>query len=67
MYELITFKEYYKRRPKGLNGALTEVGLAFQGREHCGLDDAKNTALLVMKMVSDGVLLRITRDLTAFL
>ncbi|XP_049821366.1 ERI1 exoribonuclease 2 isoform X2 [Aethina tumida] len=51
---------HYLRRPKGLLGALNDVGLTFQGREHCGLDDARNTAMLVGKMIVDGVLFSIT-------
>ncbi|KAI4458226.1 5' exonuclease eri1-related [Holotrichia oblita] len=57
------YEEYYNRRPLGLSGALFDVGLTFEGKEHCGLDDAKNTAFLAKKMVSDGVLLRITKEL----
>ncbi|CAB4068947.1 ERI2 [Lepeophtheirus salmonis] len=49
--------------PEGLNGALKDVGLSFDGREHSGLDDAKNTARLVAKMVKDGCLLGITKSL----
>ncbi|KAF5301515.1 hypothetical protein FQR65_LT08818 [Abscondita terminalis] len=55
---------HYNRKPKGLNGALTELGMKFIGREHCGLDDAQNTALLAGKMAKDGVLLYITKDLS---
>ncbi|KAK4883107.1 hypothetical protein RN001_006426 [Aquatica leii] len=58
------YMEHYSRRPKGLNGALTEVGMKFIGKEHCGLDDARNTALLAGKMINDGILLRITKDLS---
>ncbi|KAF5280615.1 hypothetical protein FQA39_LY05263 [Lamprigera yunnana] len=57
------YMKHYNRRPKGLNGALTEVGLKFIGREHSGLDDAINTALLAGKMIKDGILLQITQDL----
>lgn len=58
----LIFKEHYHRRPNGLAGALSEVGLKFEGREHCGLHDAKNTAILIGRMVNDGILLRITKD-----
>lgn len=60
---LNNLKEYYHRRPKGLNGALNEIGLVFQGKQHCGLHDARNTAYLAGHMISDGITLRITRDL----
>ena len=54
------YKQFYNRRPEGLNGALREVGLAFQGREHSGISDARNTAALVWRMVKAGCQLRIT-------
>lgn len=60
----ICFQEHYNRRPKGLVGALGELGLTFEGREHSGLDDAKNTAKLAARMIADGMLLRITTDIT---
>jgi len=54
------YKNFYRRRPQGLNGAMREVGLAFQGREHSGIEDARNTARLVWKMVQDECLLQET-------
>ncbi|KAB0802209.1 hypothetical protein PPYR_04395 [Photinus pyralis] len=60
----LLYMEHYGRRPKGLNGALTEIGLRFIGNEHCGLDDAHNTAILVGRMIQDGVLVRVTKDLS---
>ena len=35
------YKTFYNRRPQGLNGALRELGLAFEGREHSGIEDAR--------------------------
>ena len=54
------YKQFYSRRPDGLNGALREVGLTFEGREHSGMCDARNTAALVWRMVQAGCRLRIT-------
>ncbi|KAL1774280.1 ERI1 exoribonuclease 2 [Sigmodon hispidus] len=62
-----TYKFFYKRKPKGLNGALQEVGIEFSGREHSGLDDSRNTALLAWKMIRDGCLMKITRSLNKVL
>uniref|UniRef100_A0A3Q2HT98 ERI1 exoribonuclease 2 n=1 Tax=Equus caballus TaxID=9796 RepID=A0A3Q2HT98_HORSE len=59
----VTYKIFYKRKPKGLSGALQEVGLEFLGREHSGLDDSRNTALLAWKMIRDGCFMKITRPL----
>ncbi|XP_040611390.1 ERI1 exoribonuclease 2 isoform X1 [Mesocricetus auratus] len=62
-----TYKLFYKRKPKGLSGALQEVGIEFSGREHSGLDDSRNTALLAWKMIRDGCLMKITRSLNKVL
>ncbi|KAG8513610.1 ERI1 exoribonuclease 2, partial [Galemys pyrenaicus] len=59
----VTYKIFYKRKPKGLSGALKEVGIEFSGREHSGLDDSRNTALLAWKMIRDGCVMKITRCL----
>ncbi|CAH0552897.1 unnamed protein product [Brassicogethes aeneus] len=58
------YKDHYARRPHGLLGALTELGLEFEGRQHCGLHDARNTARLVGRMVEDGVYFKLTKDIT---
>lgn len=39
--------------------------MTFIGNEHCGLDDARNIALLSYKMCEDGAHLKITKDLRA--
>eukprot|EP00090_Calanus_glacialis_P006079 TRINITY_DN14772_c0_g1_i1.p1 TRINITY_DN14772_c0_g1~~TRINITY_DN14772_c0_g1_i1.p1 ORF type:complete len:303 (-),score=99.55 TRINITY_DN14772_c0_g1_i1:533-1441(-) len=54
------YRSFYNRRPQGLNGALRELGLSFQGREHSGIEDARNTAMLVWKMVEGGCELEVT-------
>ncbi|XP_011476202.2 ERI1 exoribonuclease 2 [Oryzias latipes] len=58
-----TYRLWYNRKPKGLNGALQDLGLQFDGREHSGLDDARNTARLAAKMMRDGCVMKITRSL----
>ncbi|XP_065181777.1 mucin-19-like isoform X2 [Sycon ciliatum] len=37
--------------------------MTFDGREHCGLDDARNTALLCYRMAQDGHRWKITKSL----
>uniref|UniRef100_A0A8C3VZT7 ERI1 exoribonuclease 2 n=1 Tax=Catagonus wagneri TaxID=51154 RepID=A0A8C3VZT7_9CETA len=59
----VTYKIFYKRKPKGLSGALQEVGIEFLGREHFGLDDSRNTAFLAWKMIRDGCVMKVTRSL----
>uniref|UniRef100_A0A8C5QRB3 ERI1 exoribonuclease 2 n=1 Tax=Leptobrachium leishanense TaxID=445787 RepID=A0A8C5QRB3_9ANUR len=58
-----TYKIFYNRKPKGLNGALQDLGIEFSGREHSGLDDSRNTAKLAWRMISDGCVMKITKSL----
>ncbi|KAK2571589.1 ERI1 exoribonuclease 2 [Acropora cervicornis] len=58
-----TYKNFYSRKPQGLAGALQDLGIQFTGREHSGLDDARNTARLAWRMISDGCLMQITKSL----
>uniref|UniRef100_A0A8C4SLH6 ERI1 exoribonuclease 2 n=1 Tax=Erpetoichthys calabaricus TaxID=27687 RepID=A0A8C4SLH6_ERPCA len=58
-----TYKQFYNRKPKGLNGALQDLGIEFSGREHSGLDDARNTAYLAWRMITDGCDMKITKSL----
>ncbi|XP_026158474.1 ERI1 exoribonuclease 2 isoform X1 [Mastacembelus armatus] len=58
-----TYRQFYDRKPKGLNGALQDLGIQFSGREHSGLDDSRNTAKLAARMMRDGCVMKITRSL----
>ncbi|KAM9769787.1 ERI1 exoribonuclease 2 [Menidia menidia] len=58
-----TYRLFYDRKPKGLSGALQDLGIQFSGREHSGLDDARNTAQLAARMMRDGCVMKITRSL----
>ncbi|KAI7810655.1 ERI1 exoribonuclease 2 isoform X2 [Triplophysa rosa] len=58
-----TYRLFYNRKPKGLRGALQDLGIQFTGREHSGLVDARNTALLAWRMLLDGCVLRVTKSL----
>ncbi|NWY45309.1 ERI2 exoribonuclease, partial [Sylvia atricapilla] len=58
-----TYRAFYNRKPKGLNGALQDLGIAFQGREHSGLDDSRNTARLAWRLICDGCVLKVTKSL----
>ncbi|OXB72745.1 UNVERIFIED_CONTAM: hypothetical protein H355_009926 [Colinus virginianus] len=58
-----TYRAFYNRKPKGLSGALQDLGLAFVGREHSGLDDSRNTARLAWRMICDGCVLKITKTM----
>ncbi|NXC38347.1 ERI2 exoribonuclease, partial [Penelope pileata] len=58
-----TYRAFYNRKPEGLNGALQDLGLAFTGRQHSGLDDSRNTARLAWRLICDGCVLKITKSL----
>ncbi|XP_075755541.1 ERI1 exoribonuclease 2 isoform X1 [Pelodiscus sinensis] len=58
-----TYKLFYSRKPKGLHGALQDLGIEFEGREHSGLDDSRNTARLAWRMICDGCVMKITKSL----
>ncbi|KAM6320268.1 ERI1 exoribonuclease 2 [Podargus strigoides] len=58
-----TYRAFYNRKPKGLSGALQDLGIAFAGREHSGLDDSRNTACLAWRLICDGCVLKITKSL----
>ncbi|NXS07702.1 ERI2 exoribonuclease, partial [Neodrepanis coruscans] len=58
-----TYEAFYNRKPKGLNGALQDLGIDFVGREHSGLDDSRNTARLAWRLICDGCVLKVTKSL----
>ncbi|NXB30124.1 ERI2 exoribonuclease, partial [Eulacestoma nigropectus] len=58
-----TYRAFYSRKPKGLNGALQDLGIAFEGREHSGLHDSRNTARLAWRLICDGCVLKVTKSL----
>lgn len=63
----LVYKDFYGRKPSGLNGALKDAGIVFDGREHSGIDDAVNTAKLAVKMSKDGCDIRQTKGLHGIL
>ncbi|NWH40919.1 ERI2 exoribonuclease, partial [Chloropsis hardwickii] len=58
-----TYRAFYNRKPEGLSGALQDLGIAFEGREHSGLDDSRNTARLAWRLICDGCVLKVTKSL----
>ncbi|NWX20479.1 ERI2 exoribonuclease, partial [Aegotheles bennettii] len=58
-----TYRAFYNRKPQGLSGALQDLGIAFAGREHSGLDDSRNTAHLAWRLICDGCVLKVTKSL----
>uniref|UniRef100_A0A0R3S176 Exonuclease domain-containing protein n=1 Tax=Elaeophora elaphi TaxID=1147741 RepID=A0A0R3S176_9BILA len=58
--------KYYKRhsmQKTNLIGMLTFLNMKFEGREHSGLDDSKNIARIVIKMLEDRSELRVNEKL----
>ncbi|XP_022250230.1 ERI1 exoribonuclease 2-like isoform X3 [Limulus polyphemus] len=55
-------QKFYSRTPNGLRGAIEDLGLCFEGREHSGIVDSMNTAKLAFKMAQDGCYLNITHS-----
>ncbi|KAH8394317.1 hypothetical protein KR200_007215, partial [Drosophila serrata] len=60
------YRSWYKYCPCNFSDALSHVGLAFEGRAHSGIDDAKNLSALKSKMVRDGALFSNTKVLTPY-
>jgi len=49
-----------------LQGAVELLGLVWEGREHCGLDDARNTAYLALELVKKGIILKVTNSFKTY-
>nr|CDP92306.1 BMA-ERI-1, isoform c [Brugia malayi] len=53
----------YSMQKINLGGMLTFLNMKFEGREHSGLDDSKNIARIVIKMLEDRSELRVNEKL----
>uniref|UniRef100_A0A7N0T6M5 GRF-type domain-containing protein n=1 Tax=Kalanchoe fedtschenkoi TaxID=63787 RepID=A0A7N0T6M5_KALFE len=60
----VPFHQVYGSQRCNLRGAVELAGLVWQGRAHCGLDDAKNTARLLAYFMQIGFKFAITNSLT---
>lgn len=58
------FAGYYKEKHYNLKDMLKYLGMSFQGRLHSGHDDAKNLALIVIRMLEDGAYIAINERLS---
>ncbi|XP_023546233.1 uncharacterized protein LOC111805389 [Cucurbita pepo subsp. pepo] len=59
----LPFREVFGGAQCNLKEAVEMAGLAWQGRAHCGLDDAKNTARLLALLMHRGFRFSITNSL----
>lgn len=48
------FCNFYESPRYNLENMLLKLGLKFEGRPHCGLDDSKNIARIVINLLEDG-------------
>ena len=59
----IPFEAAFGAGRRNLQEAVREAGLQWDGRLHCGLDDARNTARLLVRVMQHGVRISITGSL----
>jgi inhibitor of KinA sporulation pathway (predicted exonuclease) len=49
-----SFEKLYKQKPGGMKGMLEILDLPLEGRHHSGIDDCRNIATVVRKILSEG-------------
>jgi inhibitor of KinA sporulation pathway (predicted exonuclease) len=59
------YTRHYKGAAKNLRGSVEAAGLAWEGRAHCGLDDARNEARLAVELMKRGVKFSVTAEFPA--
>lgn len=59
----LSLQKKYHYRPMNFSDSLRHLNMEFEGRPHCGMDDAKNLARLAGRLADDGALIAITTDL----
>lgn len=58
----VPFRQKYGDIKTNLKGSVELTGRSWEGRQHCGLDDARNTAYLALELVKQGVRLQVTNS-----
>jgi len=48
------FSNWFGVRRCGIQMMLEYMGLQFEGNQHCGLDDSRNVARILLRLVDDG-------------
>lgn len=48
------FKNFYKTKCGGMTNMLEQLNIPLEGRHHSGIDDSRNTAKIMFKMIDDG-------------
>ena len=57
------YSAFYDVGRCNLQHMLDDLGMKFEGRPHCGLDDAKNIANIAVRLLKDGCVMRINEYL----
>ncbi|KAH6570002.1 hypothetical protein BASA50_011142 [Batrachochytrium salamandrivorans] len=57
------YVDVYALPKTNLNGMLEGLGMVFEGREHCGMDDAANVARILRRIDADGHRIERTSDI----
>ncbi|KAJ1288264.1 hypothetical protein BS78_02G077300 [Paspalum vaginatum] len=63
----VPFASVFGAKRRNLQEAVQEAGLRWEGRAHCGLDDARNTACLLADLMRRGVTISITGMFTVLM
>lgn len=58
-----SYGNFYDTRRLNLNNMLVNLGLEFEGRPHCGLDDSNNIARILCHLLEDGCVLKVNEKL----
>lgn len=48
------FKFFYKMKCSGMSDMLSKLNIKLEGRHHSGIDDSRNIAKIMIKMIQDG-------------
>ncbi|KAI3497141.1 hypothetical protein L1887_39535 [Cichorium endivia] len=54
------YLNFYKRRAAGMRTMMNELKISLLGSHHLGIDDTKNIARVLQRMLTDGAVLKIT-------
>lgn len=54
-----SYCNFYRTKRLPLNQMLENLGLQFEGRPHCGMDDSRNIARIAIQLLNDGCNLRL--------
>ncbi|XP_028553313.1 uncharacterized exonuclease domain-containing protein At3g15140 isoform X3 [Dendrobium catenatum] len=54
------YLNFYNRRATGMRTMMRQLGIPLLGSHHLGIDDAKNIARVLQRLLADGALLKIT-------